>query len=160
MEGREEAHIKPSQPPISPSPRHVSHALILWLPPLLWMALIFLGSSLTGGNADGITRQASGVNEPIQIQRIKDAVHITEFGILTLLLLRAFTRRSYRPSLKQTFQAFCIASLYGVSDELHQYFVPSRYPGIDDMIRDVVGAALVAGMVYLMACYRRTAPQG
>ncbi len=85
--------------------------LALWGPPLLWMSLIFLGSSLTGGHADDLTRQASGVNEPIQIQRIKDVLHITEYGILTLLLIRAFTGRSYRPSLKQTWLAFIIASL-------------------------------------------------
>ena len=129
--------------------------LALWGPPLLWMSLIFLGSSLTGGHADDLTRQASGVNEPIQIQRIKDVFHITEYGILTLLLIRAFTGRSYRPSLKQTWLAFIIASLYGVSDELHQYYVPSRYPGLDDIIRNILGAALAAGLMYIIAHYRK-----
>ncbi|MBT5876828.1 MAG: VanZ family protein [Candidatus Latescibacteria bacterium] len=111
----------------------------IWLPPLLWMALIFVGSSIPGGPADDATRSASGTSDPIHIQRIKDAVHITEFGILMFLLGRSFKLTGVRTPL---IVALAVTVVYGVSDEIHQYFVPQRYPDIGDVIRNVVGAVI------------------
>jgi VanZ family protein len=117
------------------------------------MALIFWGSALTGGDTDELARRASGVEEPVEIQRIKDVAHVTEYGLLAVLLVRAFTGRSYTPSRSQMLWSFAIAALYGVTDELHQYFIPQRYPGMDDIIRNTVGAGLgvllVRGITYI-----------
>jgi len=35
--------------------------------------------------------------------------------------------------------AFAIAFLYGVSDEIHQYFVPGRHPDVLDVVADASG---------------------
>lgn len=40
--------------------------------------------------------------------------------------------------------AVLIASLYGVTDEYHQSFVPGRMAGLDDWVADTLGAMLGA----------------
>lgn len=66
-------------------------------------------------------------------------IHMAEYGVLAALLLRA-TQKA-RLSL-------LIAGLYGVSDEVHQYFVPGRSASPYDAIADVVGAGIVCGLWY------------
>lgn len=45
-------------------------------------------------------------------------------------------------SLKQTvWTVLIIGSIYGASDEFHQYFVPGRMAGVDDWIADTLGTA-------------------
>lgn len=117
----------------------------IWLPSLLWMALIFIGSSIPGGPADDATRSASGTSDPLHIQRIKDVVHVTEFGILMFLLGRSLRISGIRSPL---LVAFAVTVVYGVSDEIHQYFVPQRYPDLGDVIRNVAGAGIA-----LIACH-------
>ena len=112
------------------------------MPPLLWMALIFLGSTLTGGDTDVVTRRASGLEEPVEIQRLKDIGHVIEYGVLAALVARAITKASYRLSGSQAALSVVITVGYGVTDELHQYFVPNRYPGLDDIVRNTVGALI------------------
>ena len=117
-----------------------------WWPPFLWMLLIFIGSSIPGGQADEATRQASGVKDPIQIQRIKDAVHVTEFGVLMLLLVRSLRFRDHKNPI---WIGLIATVLYGISDEAHQYFVPQRYPAMEDIIRNTAGAVLGACIMYV-----------
>lgn len=40
-----------------------------------------------------------------------------------------------------------LAIAYGVSDEIHQSFVPGRDASVGDLVADAVGAALGAGLV-------------
>lgn len=44
-----------------------------------------------------------------------------------------------------------LAILYGISDEIHQYFVPGRYPSIVDVITNSVGI-FFAGILYSLIC--------
>ncbi len=106
------------------------------------MALIFLGSTLPGGDTDVIARRASGLQEPVEIQRLKDIVHVIEYGVLAALVARAVTKASYRLSVRQAALSVIITAGYGVTDELHQYFVPNRYPDMDDIVRNTVGALM------------------
>ena len=49
-----------------------------------------------------------------------------------------------------------LAIAYGISDEIHQSFVPGRDASVGDLIADSVGAALGAGLVvYLLRRSRR-----
>lgn len=140
------------------------HSLRLWLvswgAPVIWMALIFVGSSIPGRDADMMTRQASGIEEPIRIQRIKDAVHIIEYGMLAILLARAFTRRTRRLSTRHACMSFAIAVLYGISDEVHQFFVPLRAPGMDDVLRNTTGAGLAMVFVVCLDRWKRKREMG
>lgn len=66
-------------------------------------------------------------------------LHLVEYGVLAALLLRA----TDKPAL-----SLLIAGLYGVSDEVHQYFVPGRSASVYDAIADVAGAGLICGLWY------------
>ncbi|MGB5540538.1 MAG: VanZ family protein, partial [Gammaproteobacteria bacterium] len=46
--------------------------------------------------------------------------------------------------------------LYGVLDEIHQYFVPGRQADVLDVLADVSGGLLGAGLMFLLL--RRYAP--
>lgn len=49
------------------------------------------------------------------------------------------------------------ALAYGVTDEIHQMFVPGRFPGVGDLVADAIGAALGAGLVaYLLHRSKRS----
>lgn len=50
-----------------------------------------------------------------------------------------------------------LAVSYGVTDEIHQSFVPGRFPSVGDLVADAVGAALGAGLVaYLVLRPKRS----
>ncbi len=110
-----------------------SRSVSLWLPVVVWAAVIFTLSSIphlgTGlGTWDLVLRKLA---------------HATEYGILGALLLRALGR----PIL-----AALAAVAYAASDELHQHFVSGRHASPLDVAIDVVG--VLAGI----AIYRRYHP--
>jgi VanZ family protein len=95
----------------------------LWLPVVAWAALIFALSSVpdlgTGlGGWDLVLRKLA---------------HAAEFAVLGALLLRATARSGI---------AFVLGTLYAVSDELHQSFVPGRAGSPLDVALDTVGVAI------------------
>ena len=67
-----------------------------------------------------------------------------EYAILSILLLRSFIN-SKNTTFKENaiHLAIIIAILYGVTDEIHQYFVPGRTFDILDIIANSVGSAFV-----------------
>jgi len=83
--------------------------------------------------------------------------HFFAYGVLGASALRAFAGVSWAgvaglPALKAT----VLASLYGVTDELHQVFVANRFPGADDWVADTLGALTGVGLVLLLARIRRS----
>jgi VanZ family protein len=80
-------------------------------------------------------------------------LHVIEYAVLGALCYRAI-RGSGNDSWRQQAipAAILLASLYGVSDEVHQAFVPFREPSWLDWLADTVGAALgVAAMRRLLS---------
>lgn len=71
-------------------------------------------------------------------------LHILEYAFLYLLLFRAlFKTFSKKLALNTIFTiAIVTAILYGVSDELHQTFVPTRQGSIRDIFIDTIGILL------------------
>jgi VanZ family protein len=127
-----------------------------WLPAILWMALIFIGSSDVFSS-----RHTSAFLVPLiqwlgpdltaaQVDKIQFAVrkagHLGEFAILGILVWRAlrFTNGLPAPvwSWRDAGWALLIAAGYAASDELHQLFVASRWASIRDVLLDSAGAAL------------------
>jgi VanZ family protein len=97
--------------------------LNVWVPVVLWAALIFALSSIpdlgTGlGTWDTILRKLA---------------HLAEYAILGGLLVRA----SRSPTA-----ALLLASTYAVTDELHQTFVTGRHGSPVDWLIDTAGAFL------------------
>jgi VanZ family protein len=103
-----------------------SPLLTVWLPVLIWAAVIFTLSSIpslsTGlGTWDTILRKGA---------------HLTEYAVLGGLLYRALGREPL---------ALAVGIAYAATDELHQYFVRGRHASPVDVAIDAVGVA--AGML-------------
>lgn len=76
-------------------------------------------------------------------------VHGALYGGLGFLFLRALLRGRYlNIPMLSVILAIVLTSLYGVTDEYHQSFVPGRTPEIHDWIADTVGAALVCFFLF------------
>jgi VanZ family protein len=107
-------------------------------PVLVWMALIFIASSIPSGTFEDVT-----------IFRYDKLIHLVIYGVLGFLMHRALSRQSRFPLLARWAALwsvlFCV--LYGVSDEFHQSFVPGRDMSGYDLIANTGGALLSAVIV-------------
>ena len=71
-----------------------------------------------------------------------EAAHLFEFGLLyaalvvAMLTFGSFTRR-------KEMIALIIALGYAGLDELHQYYVPFRSASVSDLVKDVIGIAVI-----------------
>jgi VanZ family protein len=70
-------------------------------------------------------------------------LHIVAYLVLSCLFLRALVWEGMSWSLKAFFLAFLLSTLYGASDEWHQYYVPERESDWVDWTADALGAGLV-----------------
>jgi VanZ family protein len=107
-----------------------------WLWPLLVAVLIFGVSS------------RSTVPEP-GIPNLDKVAHFSVYGLLGTLLVRTRAGGRWAP-----FLAFAGASLYGVTDEVHQSFVPGRSAEVADWVADTAGAALAIVLYTRWTWYR------
>lgn len=140
-----------------------------WLPVGLWMLVIFLAS--TGAlSADNTSRVIGPVLRfffpDIQPETIAQAqwfcrktAHAAEYWVLALLVWRARRQgRELPPGLwqwKDAAFAFGLAVAYAITDEIHQYFEPSRQGHVMDVGIDALGAA--AGLSVAWWSTRRAA---
>jgi VanZ family protein len=70
-------------------------------------------------------------------------LHAIEYGILALLCYRAFRWASGPVIARQAvLLAIVTASVYGMTDEIHQVFVPFRESGWEDWLADTIGAVI------------------
>ncbi|MFH0978557.1 MAG: VanZ family protein [Candidatus Woesearchaeota archaeon] len=100
--------------------------LAKWFPLLAYVLLIFILSSFRLRNS--ILTEGYG----------SYVLHIIEFFVLSVLMLRVFYDYSYKFLLAMTFTV-----LVGYTDEVHQMIVPGRTASIVDLIFDMIGASLV-----------------
>ncbi len=119
-----------------------------WLPVLLWMGVIFIGSSI--GN---IPRVGGKVTDGI----VHRAAHVLECAVLGALLLRAASQE--KPVTKrEMITTLIVVALYGASDEFHQRFTPGRSSEGLSVLFDVAGGAIGA-WVYRQWTARQRANQ-
>jgi VanZ family protein len=115
--------------------------LISWLPPLVYMAVIF-----------AVSAQPNPF--PEVTARVSDKVlHLVEYSGLAALLVRALAREGlgWRDAV---LAAIVMTSLYGASDEYHQAFVPNRTPAVSDWVADSLGALVGASIFRLVTSAR------
>jgi len=113
--------------------------VLLWGPVLLVMGLIFFFSSLPdpGGPPGGISDKTA---------------HVLIYAALGASLVRALAGgRIPAMTLTRILLAAALGTLYGVSDEIHQHFVPPRTPDILDVVADSIGAFVGAIVMTLVA---------
>jgi len=127
-----------------------------WLPPLLWMSVIFIGSADSGS-----VNRSSRIIGPIVrwlfpsvsdegvgtcVLILRKCAHITEYSLFAILMWRALrqhTRHDRRPwSWREPKWALLCVFAYACIDELHQVFVPGRGPSFGDVLLDTLGGTL------------------
>jgi len=74
--------------------------------------------------------------EPLQKKPVPLLEHVVEFAILGFLLVPGFKGLKFKNFL---LLAALIGILYGISDEIHQFFVPGRYSTLLDVVADSLG---------------------
>jgi VanZ family protein len=82
-------------------------------------------------------------------------VHIAAYAGLGALTARAIAKGVRSVSGRAVLMAIVIATLYGVSDEYHQLFVPGRSFDVLDMLADLVGSVVGASAVGAWSIIRR-----
>ena len=145
------------------------HGFRIWLPVLIWAALIFYASTdlmsaphtsriicpLLRWLVPGIADETVG-----QVQFIvRKSGHMSEFAVLALLLWRArcWQRMSHAPTWNwpEARWVWLATTLYAASDEFHQSFVPSRDAAVLDVAIDAIGAALGLTGLWLIGRWRK-----
>ena len=121
--------------------------LTLWLPVVVWMGVIFIGSSI------GKVPQVGGETLDGLMHR---AAHVLEFAVLGALLLRA-TSKDRPASKREIISTLIVIGLYGASDEFHQRFTPGRSSEGSAVLFDVAGGAV--GVWAWQRWARRAQPQ-
>jgi VanZ family protein len=71
-------------------------------------------------------------------------MHATVYGVFGFFMARAFYYQTGYLRLKQNLLlfTFLVGTIYGISDEIHQYFVPGRVSDILDVLADSVGTLI------------------
>ena len=108
-----------------------------WVPVALYAGVIFYLSA------------QSHPEEQLPSFLLKDVsdkvLHAVEYGILALLCYRAFRWAAGPAVVRQAVVwAIVTASVYGVTDEVQQFFVPFRESSWLDWLADTIGAAIGA----------------
>lgn len=130
-----------------------------WLPVLIWLGLIFIGSTdmmsseQTSRLLIPFLRWLKPDISPETLAQIhffwRKLGHVSEYAILAMLLWRAL-RRGTSLQLRMSILfiiAWLISGIFAASDEFHQAFVPSRTAALGDVMIDMCG-----GLVGLAIC--------
>jgi VanZ family protein len=70
--------------------------------------------------------------------------HLVLYGVLGLLLCLALRAPGTQARGRSALLALAIAATYGIVDEWHQQWIPSRTPSVWDWVADAIGASLGA----------------
>jgi len=98
-----------------------------WGPAVAYMGLIFYLSSLS--------------RLPIGPEVSDKLLHATAYFGLAIVLVRALCHGlPARVGPAAAITVWAVATVFGVSDEVHQMFVPGRTAALDDLAADAVGA--------------------
>ena len=125
-----------------------------WLPPAVWMIVILSLASDTG-SAERTGRLILPLlrflvpgASPAQLDALHAIVrklgHLTEYGVLAALWLRAFVIGQGSEPRVAAASAWIIALVWAVVDESYQSTVASRSGSALDVVIDAVGAFAVA----------------
>lgn len=104
---------------------------------IVWMAVIFGLSGLTGSSVP---------NGPPALG------HFILYTILGALYYVALPEER---QLRRLVFAVALASLYGITDEFHQSFVPGRMPDAMDWVVDTAGAVVGAFAMVVLTSDRK-----
>lgn len=101
--------------------------ILAWVPACIWMGVIFYLSSQTQEDLHGLFPFLPDLNWG----------HVAAYFVLALLFRYALTRSN---TSRAGVWSVTLSLLYGISDEYHQSFVPTRQPDVMDLMADLAGA--------------------
>ncbi|HXT62684.1 MAG TPA: VanZ family protein [Pyrinomonadaceae bacterium] len=140
-----------------PPPAHITDSSAtftnrLWRygPPIIWAALIFIGSSdlLSSSHTSGFILRPLHALFPSASEATLAAIHfllrklghLTEYAILAWLSARALRSSSLRLFRERWFWiSLAVVVVYALFDEFRQSFVPSRTSSVYDSLIDMSG---------------------
>ena len=110
-------------------PTHFKRFVLNWLPLILYCLSIYIQS-------------ANPSPEQIpSIPFVDTVLHFAAYGIMGILFYRAYQTLRIKNNIQMLMLLSMVsASLYGISDEIHQSFVPFREAEVADVIADIIGA--------------------
>ena len=140
-----------------------------WLPPLAWMALIWIVSSDIGSADHSVGPFAWIIGTlfpwatPAQAELAHKVVrkigHMVEYAVLAVLWFRTlYADRRLQPT-PSALGALAISVAWAITDEVHQSFVPSRTASALDVTFDSAGAVVILLMLYARTTIARIAPR-
>jgi VanZ family protein len=141
-----------------------------WLPPFIWLAVIFVGSTEVM-SAEQTSRflvpflrwldpQISFATIAAIHFAVRKLGHLTEYAIFAALLWRALrcgTCLQAKMSILFLL-AWLAAAIFAVTDEFHQSFVPSRTASPIDIMIDICGAMIGLIICMMFAAQGRSRP--
>ena len=114
--------------------------VLVWIPAVVQAAVIFGASSVPN-----LTELPGGISD--------HAGHFVGYALLSALVVFALASGRWAGVTPgAAARAVLISTIYGLTDEFHQRFVPGRSPAWDDVAADFAGA-LAAGLAALAARY-------
>jgi VanZ family protein len=125
----------------------MARRLWIWGPAVAQMAAIFTASSFSRlpSLPGGLTNHTG---------------HFIGYALLGALLVRALAQASWSGVTRRAMTLAWLGSVgYGITDEWHQSFVPTRTPALDDLAADALGAAAGIAIVLLWRRFASRAPQ-
>ena len=125
------------------------------LVPVFWMAVIFtlshqpaaVSSGQSGVIVEHLQQTMPGVSTAVLTFLVRKSAHIIAYFILGILMYRAL-RITIRRWQTRTVVSLALlsCSLYAVTDEIHQLFVPGRSGELRDVMIDSIAALVGVGL--------------
>lgn len=116
---------------------YLKNILIYWIPLFLYCLLLFIQSSYPPLK---IIPHLKFIPKLVHIDKL---LHFLAYIILGILTYRAFYSINNINSVFIKFlMSFVFASLFSLSDEIHQMFVPSRSAEFLDFLADLAGISV------------------
>ena len=137
---------------------------------IAWMGLIFYMSSQQGGESSGLSNKIVSklfslfpfLGDPYDEKAdvfltfsliVRKGAHFTEYLILAVLAF--FFISSYYVNVGAYMFSWAFATIYAITDEIHQHFIPGRVAAPLDVCVDSAGALFGVYLVFLVMRARK-----
>jgi VanZ family protein len=109
--------------------KKLKNGLRYWLPLGAYCLAIFIQSSLPSPDMG------------LDFRFSDKLLHFFAYGLLGILFFRALGTLGLKQRIIRVMVlSILLSTLYGISDEVHQYFVPSRSAEVADAVADMLGS--------------------
>lgn len=111
-----------------------------------WIATIMIGITIFYISSFQFKSASTGIGN------LSVIYHVGIFFVFSLLFLVSAIKRKRFSLIPLT---ILILIIYGVLDELHQFFVPGRYSSFPDVILDATGIALASSLYLILILIKK-----